>query len=231
MNFPTKQYDLGLKDMVTFRPYTCDEDIIRAILIDRSEYHLFVGCFPKVIFDVGANIGATSLLFANSYPDAKIFAFEPEPDNFKLLCANLKEYPNVKVFPYALGGRTETRKLSPSDDEYNLGGFSFHSEGINKDEAKTQTVEVRNVAEVLIDLGIEKIDLMKVDTEGCEYEILFRLYLDGHLPAYLMGEMHGVDDYKTFEFLSQSHDLQMKKSFAQRCYEFYAVRKPINGTI
>jgi FkbM family methyltransferase len=214
----TKHYDLGLKSLVKYRPYTEDESIIRNILIDRSEYQLFVGANPRVIYDVGANIGAASLLFLTSYPDAIIFAFEPDPENYEILVENVKDYKRVQTYNFALGARTEGRTLFHSDDEYNHGGHSFHKPGT--DPTKSKTVPVVDVLEFTKD-HFEP-DMMKVDTEGCEFEILSRV---AKLPRYIMGECHGQDDYKMFDLLSATHDLKFQKEFGQRCFPFYAKRR------
>jgi FkbM family methyltransferase len=178
-----------------------------------------------VIFDVGANIGVTSILFANSYPQAAIYAFEPEPSNFKLLVENTAPYENVKCFNVGLGGKTEKRSLMNSDDEYNHGGFSFHAPG--SDPSKQQTVDVVNILDFIRNENHLKIDVMKVDTEGCEHEILWPLYLEGRLPPYIMGEMHGqTDDWRAFGYISLTHDIRINKDFGQRCYPFYALKRP-----
>lgn len=222
MSYVRGSYDLGFRELVSYRRYTADEEIIRSILIDRKEYHLFINCHPKVIFDIGANIGAASLLFANSYPNAMIYAFEPEPENFKILCENVKAYPNVKPFNFALGGKTEKRQLRPSDDEYNLGGFSVHDQGVDMSKPTTE-IDVVDIRDVITN---EKclIDLVKIDTEGCEYEILSALKTCG-IPPFIMGEMHGVDDWKLFDYLSETHDLRVNRDFGQRCFPFYAMKK------
>lgn len=216
----TKQYDLSLKHLVSYRPDTSDEELIRRILIDRIEYSMFSKCAPKVIFDVGANIGATSLLFANNYPDAKIYAFEPEPENFKLLEENTGPYENIYSFNVALGSENARRVLKGSDDNTNLGGFSFHPEGTN--EEIESVVQVLDVREVIKDLSVETIDLLKIDTEGCEFEIISSL---PKVPQYIMGEAHGVKDWELFDLLSETHELSIDKKFFHRCYPFYALRK------
>ena len=44
----------------------------------------------KVIFDIGANIGATALYFAHINPDAEVYACEPHPDTYKKARENLQ---------------------------------------------------------------------------------------------------------------------------------------------
>ncbi len=213
-----KKYDLGLRDLITFRPDTLDESIIRAILIDRTEYGFFIGAQPKIIFDVGANIGCTSILLANSYPDAYIYAFEPDPENFDLLSTNVKAYNNVLAWDFALGAVTQKRELFASDDARNSGGFSFHEGG--SDTSQFKTVQVFDVREFMADQRIEHIDLLKIDTEGCEYEILNAL--EGRMPTFIMGEAHGVDDGKMFDMLAKTHHYQINKALNARVYPFYA---------
>ena len=48
-------------------------------------YPIVKGLNPKLILDVGANLGATSMFFAINYPNARIFSFEPTEMNFRWL--------------------------------------------------------------------------------------------------------------------------------------------------
>ena len=215
------RYDLGLKDLVSYRPGSSDEDVIRSILIDRTEYALFVKCNPRVIFDIGANIGATSLLFANAYPNACVYAFEPEPKNFELLLENTKSYENVKAFNVAIGRTSGKCVLSASDNEKNFGGFSFHEAGT--DSSKQQLVDVIDIRDFIKNENNIPIDLLKIDTEGSEYEILS--CLGPNFPPYIMGELHGVNDWKVLDLLCGTHDVSVKKDFTTRCFPFHALRK------
>ena len=105
-----------------------------------------------------------------------------------------------------------------------MGGFSFHDKGVNN-EAPTQTVRVVNVLEVMHSLGVRFINMMKIDTEGCEFEILDTLQAEGVLPAFIMGEAHGIKDFEMFDMLDKTHHLGINKPFGIRNYEFYAARK------
>ena len=50
---------------------------------------------PKLILDVGANVGATSMFFAINYPNARIFSFEPTEMNFRWLQKNTESFKNI----------------------------------------------------------------------------------------------------------------------------------------
>ena len=47
---------------------------------------------PKVILDAGANIGLSSVYFANRFPNAQVFALEPENSNYELLSVNTENF-------------------------------------------------------------------------------------------------------------------------------------------
>ncbi len=56
----------------------------------------------KTVLDIGANVGAASVYLAMSYPDARIYAFEPGSDALSLLQKNVAPLRNVTVFPFGL---------------------------------------------------------------------------------------------------------------------------------
>lgn len=55
-----------------------------------------------LIIDVGANIGASTLLFAKSFPGCQVFAIEPDPENFAMLEKNTANRPNITPVHAAL---------------------------------------------------------------------------------------------------------------------------------
>ena len=63
--------------------------------------------------DVGANIGCFTLLAARLSEQGSIYCFEPDPDAFSRLQANidLNSFKNVHAFPLALGQRAGNIKL------------------------------------------------------------------------------------------------------------------------
>lgn len=65
-----------------------------------------------VIFDIGANIGMFSLFASRTWPDARIYSFEPVPEVFGVLCENVAGLPNVTTVNTALGSAEESRQLT-----------------------------------------------------------------------------------------------------------------------
>ena len=57
---------------------------------------------PAVVFDVGANIGQSSLEFSTAYPSAHVFAFEPVSASYDELLQNVNGARNVSCHKVAL---------------------------------------------------------------------------------------------------------------------------------
>lgn len=122
-----------------------------------------------VVVDIGANIGHYTLEAARRVgKTGKVFAFEPEPHNFSLLCRNIEAngYQNVVPVQMALSNRTGAARLTLSPD--NLGGHHFENSIQN---GKAVTVGVTTLDEYLRH-ECRRIDVIKMDAEGAEMGIL-----------------------------------------------------------
>ncbi|MFI9262197.1 FkbM family methyltransferase [Streptomyces sioyaensis] len=81
-----------------------------------------------VIFDVGANIGMFSLFAAQEWPSARIFAFEPVTDIFRVLEMNLADLPGATLHNLALGERMEERDIVYYPNFTMMSGFDADAE-------------------------------------------------------------------------------------------------------
>lgn len=84
-----KQKDLvvklkGYKHPVYLRNGTSDTRVFSQLFVGREYLNAIRNINPKVIIDCGANIGLASIYFKFYFPNAKIFAFEPESSNFNM---------------------------------------------------------------------------------------------------------------------------------------------------
>jgi FkbM family methyltransferase len=66
--------------------------------------HVFDGAYdfelptkPRLILDLGANVGYASVYFSLRHPTARVIAVEPEPSNVALLRQNVAALPGVDV--------------------------------------------------------------------------------------------------------------------------------------
>lgn len=123
----------------------------------------------SVFVDIGANVGWHSMLAASIVgATGRVVAIEPNPDNARLIAHSIahNELTNVSLVPLALGdsiGYAAFRSAIGSN-----GGF------VDGDEADPIAPGVTIVPTIrLDDLGIERIDVIKIDVEGAE-PIVFR---------------------------------------------------------
>lgn len=224
-----EKVELGSYGPFYYRPETSDTVMVRNNLLEGGkfcEYAFPMLKAPNVVLDIGANIGATSVLLSMLYPSARIYAFEPDLENFKLLELNTRNKPNVFIFNYGLGQVDGQFPLFKSNDPKNLGGFSlYHSEGTSLEH---NFIEVRSIKEVIKEFSFDEIDLVKIDCEGAEYSILTNM--DCSKIKFIVGELHGEQDWKLLDHLSQHFDIATHKQFNQRVFHFSANRKlPTSG--
>lgn len=130
-----------------------------------AEYDLDMDPAPLSILDIGANIGAFSLHYAEKWPSAKIFAYEPMPGNFRQLLKNIDGHKNITPRNVAVRATGGMQKMFIGDHGATC---SFHKLGRQKNE--TQDVECMPASEIYVSH-----ELVKIDTEGCELEILENL--------------------------------------------------------
>ncbi len=122
------------------------------------------------VLDVGANIGCTAILFGETA--AAVHAFEPSPTTCSYLTRNLAEagLSQVHAHKYGLGVETQetTLTFSPSNRS---GGFVSDQTQAGAGHT-VETIRIRTLDEVLPELGIHTVDLMKIDVEGVEGQVL-----------------------------------------------------------
>lgn len=128
----------------------------------HDEYGFSLASPPSIIVDAGANIGMSSVYFARRYPDAKIIAIEPEPANFSILRKNAQMYPRIVPLQAALWSR------DGSVEVYDSGRGSW---GMRVKDGDGHPVRSLKLDTLLHEYNIDKIDLLKIDIEGAEWEV------------------------------------------------------------
>ena len=124
-----------------------------------------------ILLDVGANLGSFSLTLARLCPDCIVHSFEPSPETFMRLKANMarNQKVNVKIHPLALG--KETGHLQFVNDQSSPG--TNHLVGQAEMTAgSTIEVEVSTIDQFLKTNGEPKVAFLKIDVEGFEADVL-----------------------------------------------------------
>lgn len=121
-----------------------------------------------VILDIGAHVGVVSCYLGKRWPGTTIYSFEPTPSNFARFARNLDAngVRNAEAFDKAVTADGRDLELH-GDHTANTGGYSAFSCGPDTEDAPSVALNT-----FLQDADITHIALLKLDCEGCEYEIL-----------------------------------------------------------
>jgi FkbM family methyltransferase len=175
-------------------------DFSELILINEifwgRQYELPLASPPLTVLDLGANIGLASVFFRFLYPDADVIAVEPDPATFRRLVRNVAPY-GVRCFNVAVGGVDGRQKLYRTTQSWEA---ALVPDVTGTDDAVE--VDVRSLDTLMREIDVQKIDLIKMDVEGAEYDALAGYHgLDS--VEHLTGEFHAnLTGRSTDEFAS-----------------------------
>lgn len=144
-----------------------------------------------VVLDIGAHVGIVSMYLAKKYPFLTIHAFEPMPDNYARLLGNLKanKIENVGAYNFAVTGNGRHVNMI-GDPKNNSGAWHIDPQG-------TVSIPSMTLAEIFSQYGLYRVKLLKIDTEGAEWEILSASPQLLERVDYLRGELHGEKGAET----------------------------------
>lgn len=160
-----------------------DIGVLREIFIEE-QYAIELATTPKTILDIGSNVGFSVLYFNIKYPDADIYACEPDPRTYKKLMRNIETLQNIHAFNGAIG------------DVDGLISFYIHPESSMSSSFIDRTgsekpikVPTKKLSTFLEEKGLRSIDLVKFDVEGSEFRI-FSSFDNMERISVLVGELH-----------------------------------------
>ena len=171
-----------------------------AMVASGSEYDLNLLKLPQnpVAVDLGGNIGTFSIPFAKSFKQSKIFTFEPDADNYKILLQNIKLNSASQVHPINLAisdykGEGYLKKENLGTDAYQL-----------DPKSKITNCLVTTLPLAMLSKKIKKIDLLKIDIEGAEYNILLHKQSFDYIKKnahYIFMEYHNIDSHHNYSLI------------------------------
>jgi FkbM family methyltransferase len=161
---------------------------------EKTLRHLIPVADP-VIFDVGANVGGTIREFKEFWPGAKIHAFEPQEECWGDLDAAKNAFPDgdIAINRTAAGNALSEGSVFFTHDiskgisgfnKINLGSLdSVHLKKLSEEDPEAvrayeatlnheRRVPVIRLDDYLARSGVERINLLKIDTQGHEPEVL-----------------------------------------------------------
>ncbi len=145
------------------RPHGTDVAVLHKVFIE-NEYRFPFPFEPTTIIDAGAYIGLTALWFHREYPQARVVAVEPDPDNFALLKHNTRDVEQIECVHAALWSDRSGVTL----EDPGIGAWGMRV-GSDSEAGRVSSV---NIESLLEDRGWSRLNLLKLDIEGAEKRVL-----------------------------------------------------------
>jgi FkbM family methyltransferase len=126
-----------------------------------------------LLFDVGANDGKTTVAALRRFPSARVISFEPHPVTFSKLARRTGNNARVQAVNSALGSEIGEVAMFEYDDS-TINSLTDKARYAVLSERKGRRIVVPSTTldNYCIQHQIERIDVLKIDTEGFELQVL-----------------------------------------------------------
>ena len=180
-------------DGLTFQYRNAPEfNLLAHEIFEGGEYEFSCDTDAPVILDCGSHIGLSIAWFKRRFPKARITAFEPDPQNFELLQANVAAngFEGVELLNVALAAERGTARFY---GQFKAEEPMSSSHSLMEDWGTQRTKSWILVQTVpLADYITGSVDYLKLDIEGMETEVLRSIASRLHLVKALGLEFHGT---------------------------------------
>lgn len=210
----------GLKIIFPFKEDPSFDDVWL-----RNIYYPYNPSKEDVILDVGAHMGFFVLKIARKVKN--VVAIEPHPINFYFLCLNIfQNCLQNKVIMLRLGLGREDGWAYLDESGYGFGRSKMTF------LPQRYRVKIKSLDNLLSELPLSRVDLIKIDTEGDELKILegAAKTLKRYKPKLLIAAYHFNDESIMIEKFLQKHDYKVFRYsvplFLSRSAELYLYAEP-----
>jgi FkbM family methyltransferase len=195
------------KKFVFYVDNRMDLAVLTEIFVNEEYEFDYASKEPKIILDLGANVGDTAIFYALKYPEAKIYAIEPNPNIYDKLIKNTEQFANIKICKCAVSDKTGKINLYFGDSHL---GSSINMREQNKNSVE---VDVLTLPDFCKNESIEKIDILKFDIEGAEEYLLKSEFIKTNVSE-IAGEMH--DDLVSTPLKPMLDNLNLKNKVVKQ---------------
>ena len=199
----------------------------------------------KIVFDVGAHEGETIDLYLSHFNIEKIYSFEPSYFSFnnlkkaidkikkkktktEIIVENIAfgaENKDIKI-KHMYESSSSTLKELNMESKYYIKKKKFLLNFKNNNLFKEISVKQKNLDQYMSQKKIQKLDFLKIDTEGSEFEILYGAKTNIKNIKLILFEHHYHDMIKKNYTFSDVHYLLKKNNFEQ----IYKAKMPFRKT-
>lgn len=218
--------DLIKRIQVRFNGYK--RRLIKSELVDLAA--LFEGKPPQVIFDVGANVGFLTWHFRKIFPQAMVYAFEPDPVPRQTLESAHRDDPQIRIFPLAAADQNGELTFVQRSVSCNSSLMQADGRSGGLGEHAIQ-VQARTLDHFCAEESVPRIDLLKIDTEGADLLVLqgAKNLLKNEAIDVIMLEVFFLPTYQqqaTFDEIAR-----FLSGYGYGLFNFYAGRETAQGQV
>ncbi len=206
-------------------------------LIDKYNQKKIVNYFKSkkiqinTFFDVGAHKGETVKLFNDNFNIKEFYCFEASPINFYYLKKKISKIGNkIKIFNFGLGETKSVLSFNQLEEsssstliDINQNSNYFKKKNkilsifnLKKNKIKKINVEIDCLYDFMIKQSINKIDILKIDTEGYEFKVIKGAKDKIKDIRYIYFEHHFDDMLQKNYSFSNIHDYLTKNGFTKQ---------------
>jgi FkbM family methyltransferase len=144
-------------------------EVGQSAIADMKRY--LPGGVNPLILDVGANTGQSVKRYRRAFPSSIIHSFEPSQRIFDQLKANIAGQPRVFAWNCGLGAAVGKQTFLENTHSDMSSFLELSKTGWGK-IVKESAVDVTTVDQFLADHQIERVDILKSDTQGYDFEVI-----------------------------------------------------------
>lgn len=159
-----------------------------------------------IFYDIGANVGFFSVISARLVgPTGQVYAFEPVPENVRLLAHNvaLNQFTQVSVLPKAVSSSCGRGELLLSTHP---GGSALVAGDVPVDLKGSMMVELVSIDDLVFEQNFKPPSVIKIDVEGAEAAVLKGL--ERTMKKYRPTILYEIDDQHLDGFERKQRDLE-----------------------
>jgi len=188
----------------------------------------------SILIDVGAHHGETIKLFNKEFNIKSIISFEPSKRNYYQLLKKNKNLKNLKTFNLALGENNKTTdfnehfesqsstisEINQNSEYYKRKIFFLNPLKKKNKKINITKIKMNRLENILKELKIKEVDILKIDTEGYDYKVIKGLGESIKFVKYIYFEHHFHDmlikKYNLSDVNSYLYDYNFIKVFKSK---------------
>jgi len=122
----------------------------------------------SIVVDIGANVGLHTLFYSDFARQGLVLSFEPARDTFFYLLGNVQHLKNVIPLNIALSDAVGISEFFVASDD----AYSGLKDTRRKEIVNRYRVVSMRLDDILLPMGLDRVDFVKIDVEGLERNVL-----------------------------------------------------------